>query len=166
MNVDCPGTLPLTEVHGRIVLTMIRVLSRPMQRMITMFLIAGVSVCCCQARVLLGSGNGENCCIEDVVEIELPSCCTEQTDAACEQTGTEQSPVHPGDSCDCCCVKATVSPDGPSIESLGLTVACQSTSHAAIVVDAGTFLPPDMMSERFDWFEPPTLLRLRCALIV
>lgn len=130
-------------------------------KMLTFLLILSVSVCCCQARLLADSTNvTEAKC--SAGSAGIPSCCAAQSTDENEQES-------PASNCCDCCLKAThvntADAELLKFTTADVTAISTVTEIAVLVVPEAALLHRNDFVIRYSG-DPPTLLRLRCALII
>ncbi|MCP3903931.1 MAG: hypothetical protein GY715_09885 [Planctomycetes bacterium] len=121
-----------------------------------------VSVCCCQAQILT-HGLTDASARGPVAETAAPSCCSGQCPS---ETGSDSDePATPMRGCRVCCIKGSGLQTGPTLDLSQDVVALPPMPALVETLDrpASRVIAPEAAPP---FVAPPTLLRLRCALVV
>lgn len=131
------------------------------QRLIATVLVVSVSICCCQAQVLLHAPSDAALAASCGAPGATPSCCTTPANDA-----PDDAPA--GDGCQSCCLKGTGLKDAKPVLPDALPVVTPTLAavptFAALPVDVTTLGATDVA--RRPHVPPTTLVRLHCALLV
>ncbi len=136
------------------------------QHLMVVLLVLSVSICCCDLH-LVGSGIARATHQADAVAASnaTVSCCSNCT---ADGAGDESSPLPDNGGCTTCCIK------GSGLKDIGVTLLTGPITVVPYAVPAAPqlFDIPNapktalLLAAPRHHVEPPTLLRLRCALIV
>lgn len=131
------------------------------QRFIATILVVSVSICCCQAKVLLHASS-DQVAVSCGTTGATPSCCTPPAPDSSE----DDTPG--GDGCKSCCFKGTGLKDAKPVLPKPVLIAIPMLATPATLVTPAVGVPAACSTDasQVPYFEPPTLVRLHCALLV
>ncbi|MHC5114642.1 MAG: hypothetical protein ACYTGP_09465 [Planctomycetota bacterium] len=132
------------------------------RQLVTIIVVVCVSICCCQAQMLTyGASDAQGC---GPVEMPAPpSCCSGQ--CATETDPDSDEPPVPAQACKICCIKGSGLKLAPTLDIAELVTALPPVPELVefVALPETPVLVPEAM---LPYVAPPTLLRLRCALLV
>ncbi|MHC4991820.1 MAG: hypothetical protein ACYTGC_12650 [Planctomycetota bacterium] len=134
--------------------------SHPVRRLVAAMLAFSMIVCCCQAHFLVhGFSEGEL----DDSRAKVESCCSAEQCTSSEDDAPDE-PEAPCGTCTCCIKGLGVKGDTPVV--LPLTIAALATAGSVAPVSTPVTAGVRPLDDSRRIVTPPTLLRLRCALVV
>ncbi len=138
-----------------------RLRSNHLREVVTFVLAMSVSVCCCQAHFLLHGFAAQDDMSAPAVAAESGDCCTN-----CDDAPGDDRPSAPAKGCKSCCVKGSGLKDGVTLPPPDIADVLAVTPAPPVLPATPAMFVAAQAAPPTPYVAPPTLLRLRCALIV
>ena len=133
-------------------------LSIPARQTLTTVLVVCISVCCCQGQLLIEGLSGPDAITAAEAGCASAGCCAKPAEP-------QDAPKSPTRRCQSCCVKGT------GLKATSLTLPAPTVVFVHVHDPAPLIATPPSVGSRRPLevtvcVDPPTLLRLHCALVV